>query len=176
MAVEGKLTGWIELVSATELTREAEILAFFDKLAKENKSLEVNKGAFSSEEASFTCWDEPAPNFASALKPLVDLLEMNEYLYFEEKVRIGDRGRSLRAILVSGVGVFKAEENALVLLLQQRDIAMKEIEDDNPDIDDDDLDVDEEADAVEAESEEDDDPDEEPIDDPDDSEDLESMT
>ena len=171
MAVEGKLTGWIELVSATELTREAEILAFFDKLAKDNKNLSVNQGAFSAEEASFVCWNEPAPNFASVLKPLVDLLETNEYLYFEEKVRIGDRGRSLRAILVSGVGVFKAEEDALTMLLQQRDAALQEIEDEDPDVDADD--TDEEADAIEDEArDDDDDPDEEPIDDPDD---LESM-
>ncbi len=144
MAVEGKLTGWIELVSSTQLTRLDEIVGFMRKLAENDKSLEIvgletDNGELAH--ADFTCWDEPAPNFATMLKPLVDLLEEEEYLYFEEKVRFGQRGRTLRAILVTGVGVFKAEQDALILLIQERNSEM----DDGNDMDAEDLDEDDES-------------------------------
>jgi len=153
MAVEGKLTGWIELVSATQLTRLNEIVGFMRKLAEDDKSLEIARFESSDSElahADFTCWDNPAPNFAALFKPLVDLLEEEEYLYFEEKVRFGQRGRTLRAVLVSGVGVFKAEQDAMILLLQERNGEMDDEDDlDAADLDDTDHDIDIDDDPVE---------------------------
>jgi len=144
MAVEGKLTGWIELVSATQLTRLDEIVGFMRKLAEDDKSLEIVGLETTDGElahADFTCWDNPAPNFTTVFKPLVDLLEEEEYLYFEEKIKFGHRGRTLRAILVTGVGVFKAEQDAMILLLQERNGEM----DDEDDLDAADLDEDDES-------------------------------
>jgi hypothetical protein len=136
MAVEGVLTGWIELVSATQLIRLDEVKAALKKLADDNPSLEIVRLDAENDElshADITCWDEPAPNFAALLRPLVDLLEEEEYLYFEEKVKFGHRGRTLRALLVSGVGVFKAEQDALILLLQERNNELSELNDDEED-------------------------------------------
>jgi hypothetical protein len=153
MAVDRKLTGWIELVSATQLTRLNEIVGFMHKLAEDDKSLEIARLESSDSElahADFTCWDNPAPNFAALFKPLVDLLEEEEYLYFEEKVRFGQRGRTLRAVLVSGVGVFKAEQDAMILLLQERDSEMDDEDDlDAADLDDTDHGIDMDDDPVE---------------------------
>jgi hypothetical protein len=143
MAVEGTLTGWIELVSSTQLTRLNEIVVIMRKLAEDDKSLEiVGLEAANTElaRADFTCWDNPAPNFAALFRPLVDLLEEEEYIYFEEKVKFGQRGRTLRAILVTGVGIFKAEQDALILLLQERNSEISsesDVDTDSDDLDDD---------------------------------------
>lgn len=79
---------------------------------------------------SLLFWDELPPNFAYLFEPLEGLLEVDEYLYFEEKVIAGFRSRTLRAILVTGIGVFTAEEKALSMLLQQRDERLARLTDD----------------------------------------------
>ena len=124
-----RLTGWAELVSGTEMIRLEEIRDFLKSLAGENLEVKVEDALGELAAAEFICWNEPAPDFAALLKPLVDLLDTYEYLYFEEKVQFGHRGRTLRGILITGVGVFKAEEDAMNLLLGQRDAVLGDDED-----------------------------------------------
>lgn len=137
MALEGTLTGWIELISSTKLARLHEVKAALEKMAADNKNLEIVRLEIENDDlahADITCWDDPAPNFAAVFRPLVDLLAPEEFMYFEEKVKFGHRGRTLRAVLVSGVGIFKAEQDALILLLQERN---NELHDDDEDEDED---------------------------------------
>lgn len=118
----------------------------------DNPSLELVK--FEAENdtlqhVSITCWDEPAPNFAALLRPLSDLMAEDEYLYFEEKVKFGHRGRTLRALLISGVGVFKAEQDALVFLLQERNGELDKLDNEEDNENDDELDDDAGIDPLE---------------------------
>lgn len=110
MAVEGKLTGWLELIAASAVARGEALDLAFKQLCNENPNVERTDAVWNTDftvpfQFQLTAWEETAPDFVEALDvELAPLLGLNEYLMFEEKVRYGARSATVRTILVTGNG------------------------------------------------------------------------
>ena len=106
MAVEGRITGWVELLDASEIMEAKRVNDLLNNLGAGDENWEAEPAKWNKSfnlpfEYEVTYWEEPMPDMASKLEGVAELLAEGEYLIFEEKTRhVFNTENSYRMILV----------------------------------------------------------------------------
>lgn len=125
MAVEGRITGWLQLAESSSLTNGNAVNDFLVKLREDDSDLEREQlvwdhGFTAPFPCTFTYWDGWPPDFATELAGLCQHLERGEYVVFQYMTRCQYYNDPMQVLMVTHKGVRKAAVRDMISGLKPR--------------------------------------------------------